>query len=82
MIKKLRQASQLWKVSRKRLLHRSLPLNSFASVIFLPVFAVLVHPAIAVVWVSHIATRAQAFESVFRLLVLSARASLGHLSFS
>ena len=51
MLKKRRQASQLSEVYRKRLLHRRLPLHLFASVIFLPVFAVLVHPAIAVLWV-------------------------------
>ena len=82
MLKKLRQASQLSKVSQKRLLHLSLPLHLFASVIFLPVFAVLGHLSIAALWVSHIATGAQAFECIFRLLVLSARASLGHFSFS
>jgi hypothetical protein len=76
MIKKLRQASQLSEVSRKRLLHRSLPLHLFASVIFLPVFTVLVRPGIAVVSVSHVATRTQALECILRLLVLSARASL------
>ena len=73
MIEKPRQASLLPKASQKR--PQGLPLHFFASLIFLPVSSVLVHPTVAVVSVSHIAARAQPLECIFRFLILSARAS-------